>query len=123
MHQEICETAVSGPIVFDAHCFSASADHSDTRQSAIGDSLEKQTRTVGRVHPHLEVKIVNESGRVVERGATGELCTRGYSVMRGGYWGEPAKTNGMRMGCVCAGRERERESEWERKRERERVGG
>jgi acyl-CoA synthetase (AMP-forming)/AMP-acid ligase II len=43
-------------------------------------------------------QIVNDSGRVVERGATGELCTRGYSVMQGGYWGEPGKTAGMRAG-------------------------
>jgi fatty-acyl-CoA synthase len=48
--------------------------------------------TVGRVHPHLEVKLVDpETGRVVPRGAPGELCTRGYSVMLG-YWDEPQKT-------------------------------
>jgi fatty-acyl-CoA synthase len=44
--------------------------------------------TVGRVHPHLEVKIVDPEGRIVPTGVSGELCTRGYSVMRG-YWGEP----------------------------------
>jgi fatty-acyl-CoA synthase len=46
---------------------------------------------VGRIHPHLEVKLVDEAGRVVPRGVTGELCTRGYSVMLG-YWDEPART-------------------------------
>ena len=48
--------------------------------------------TVGRVHPHLEVKIVDENGRVVSRGEPGELCTRGYSVMHG-YWGDVEKTH------------------------------
>ena len=47
--------------------------------------------TVGRVHPHLEVKIIDVAGRIVPRGATGELCTRGYSVMLG-YWDDAAKT-------------------------------
>ena len=48
--------------------------------------------TVGRVHPHVEVKIVDpETGLVLPRGETGELCTRGYSVMLG-YWDEPEKT-------------------------------
>ncbi|MGF6711327.1 acyl-CoA synthetase (AMP-forming)/AMP-acid ligase II [Luteibacter sp. W1I16] len=47
--------------------------------------------TVGRIHPHVEVKIVDETGRVVPRGTTGELLTRGYSVMRG-YWGDEANT-------------------------------
>jgi fatty-acyl-CoA synthase len=46
---------------------------------------------VGQVHPHVEVKIVDGKGRIVPRGAVGELCTRGYSVMRG-YWNDPEKT-------------------------------
>ncbi len=60
-------------------------------QSATDDPLERRVTTVGRVHPHLEVKIVDPSGRVVPRGVPGELCTRGYSVMRG-YWGQPERT-------------------------------
>ena len=60
-------------------------------QSAVDDPFERRVSTVGRVHPHLEVKIVDAAGRVVERGQTGELCTRGYSVMRG-YWEEPERT-------------------------------
>ena len=60
-------------------------------QSGCDDSLEVRVSTVGRVQPHLEVKIVDEAGRIVPRGATGELCTRGYSVMLG-YWDDPERT-------------------------------
>jgi len=55
-------------------------------QSLIGDPLEKQTGTVGKVYPHVEIKVVEpETGRIVPRGEPGEFCTRGYSVMLG-YW-------------------------------------
>lgn len=60
-------------------------------QSSVDDSVERRVSTVGRVHPHVEVKIVDPEGRVVPRGESGELCTRGYSVMRG-YWDDPEKT-------------------------------
>ncbi len=60
-------------------------------QSSVTDRLERRVSTVGRVHPHLEVKIVDEEGEVVPRGVQGELCTRGYSVMRG-YWNDPKQT-------------------------------
>ena len=61
-------------------------------QTAADDSLEHRTATVGRVHPHVEVKVVDpETGLPVPVGTPGELCTRGYSVMIG-YWDEPAKT-------------------------------
>jgi fatty-acyl-CoA synthase len=60
-------------------------------QSAADDPLELRVATVGRVQPHLEVKIVDAEGRVVPRGATGELLTRGYSVMRG-YWADEQRT-------------------------------
>ncbi|CAB3964804.1 MULTISPECIES: AMP-binding protein [Burkholderia] len=60
-------------------------------QSSTDDPLEKRTTTVGRVQPHLEVKIVDPDGRIVPVGATGELCTKGYSVMLG-YWDDEAKT-------------------------------
>ena len=61
-------------------------------QTAIGDPLEKQVATVGRVHPHVEIKIIDpETGRIVSRGSPGEFCTRGYSVMLG-YWGNPEAT-------------------------------
>jgi fatty-acyl-CoA synthase len=61
-------------------------------QTHLNESVERRVSTVGRVHPHAEVKIVDALGRVVPRGATGELCTRGYSVMRG-YWGDPELTD------------------------------
>ncbi|MDI3384197.1 AMP-binding protein [Xenophilus aerolatus] len=61
-------------------------------QSSTDTPLEKRVATVGTVQPHLEVKIVDpESGATVPRGRSGELCTRGYSVMHG-YWGDEAKT-------------------------------
>jgi fatty-acyl-CoA synthase len=60
-------------------------------QSATDDPLERRVSTVGRILPHVEVKVIDLEGRVVPRGERGELCTRGYSVMRG-YWDEAAKT-------------------------------
>jgi fatty-acyl-CoA synthase len=60
-------------------------------QSSVEDPLERRVSTVGRVHPHVEVKIVDAEGRVVPRGTPGELCTRGYPVMLG-YWGDEAQT-------------------------------
>jgi fatty-acyl-CoA synthase len=60
-------------------------------QSATDDPLDRRVSTVGRIHPHVEVKIIDLEGRVVPRGEPGELCTRGYSVMLG-YWDETEKT-------------------------------
>ncbi len=60
-------------------------------QSSMDDPLERRVSTVGRIMPHLEVKIIDERGRIVPRGTRGELCTRGYSVMLG-YWDEAKKT-------------------------------
>jgi len=60
-------------------------------QSAVDDPLERRVSTVGRIHPHVEVKVVDLDGRIVGRGERGELCTRGYSVMLG-YWDEVEKT-------------------------------
>jgi fatty-acyl-CoA synthase len=61
-------------------------------QSAVDDPLDKRVSTVGRIHPHVEIKIVDPtSGFVVPREAAGELCTRGYSVMLG-YWNNPSAT-------------------------------
>ena len=61
-------------------------------QTRPDDDTERRVSTVGRVHPHVEVKIVNpDTGLVLPRGEPGEMCTRGYSVMLG-YWDEPAKT-------------------------------
>jgi fatty-acyl-CoA synthase len=61
-------------------------------QTSVDDPLERQVGTVGRVHPHVEVKVVDPAtGQLTERGAPGELCTRGYSVMRG-YWNDAERT-------------------------------
>jgi fatty-acyl-CoA synthase len=60
-------------------------------QSRHDDPLERRVSTVGRVHPHVQVKIIDTRGRVTPRGVPGELLTRGYSVMRG-YWGDPERT-------------------------------
>ncbi|CBW73675.1 Long-chain-fatty-acid--CoA ligase (EC 6.2.1.3) [Mycetohabitans rhizoxinica HKI 454] len=60
-------------------------------QSAASDPLEKRTTTVGRIQPHLEAKIIDALGNIVPVGQTGELCTKGYSVMQG-YWGDDEKT-------------------------------
>jgi fatty-acyl-CoA synthase len=60
-------------------------------QSGRDDSVERRVSTVGRVMPHVEVKVVDGEGRIVPRGAPGELCTRGYSVMLG-YWDDAEKT-------------------------------
>jgi fatty-acyl-CoA synthase len=60
-------------------------------QTAFDDPLERRVSTVGRAHPHVEIKIVDTDGRIVPVGAPGELCTRGYSVMLG-YWSDPERT-------------------------------
>jgi fatty-acyl-CoA synthase len=60
-------------------------------QSSVEDPVALRVSTIGRVHPHLEVKIVDAEGRIVPRGEKGELLTRGYSVMLG-YWGDEEKT-------------------------------
>ncbi len=61
-------------------------------QNHIDDPLIKRVATVGRIHPHTEVKIVDESGRVTPVGQSGELCTRGYLVMQG-YWNDASRTD------------------------------
>jgi fatty-acyl-CoA synthase len=61
-------------------------------QTSVHDSLEHRVSTVGRVHPHVEIKIVDpETAEIVPRGEAGELQTRGYSVMLG-YWNDPERT-------------------------------
>jgi fatty-acyl-CoA synthase len=60
-------------------------------QSCRDDTLERRVSTVGTIHPHLEVKVVDAEGRVTPRGERGELLTRGYSVMHG-YWDDQDKT-------------------------------
>ena len=62
-------------------------------QTRADDDLDRRTATIGRVHPHVEIKVVDPAtGETVERGQTGEFCTRGYSVMLG-YWEDDEKTH------------------------------
>jgi fatty-acyl-CoA synthase len=72
-------------------CYGMTETSPVSTQTAVDDPLDKRTGTVGRVHPHLEVKIVDEHGHLVPLGTPGELCTRGYSVMLG-YWNDPENT-------------------------------
>ncbi len=72
-------------------CYGMTETSPVSMQSDVDDPLDKRVSTVGRIHPHVEVKIIDELGRIVPRGVSGELCTRGYSVMQG-YWGEPELT-------------------------------
>ncbi len=60
-------------------------------QSDADDPLDRRVATVGRIHPHVEVKVINETGATVPAGEQGELCTRGYSVMQG-YWDDDERT-------------------------------
>jgi fatty-acyl-CoA synthase len=61
-------------------------------QTMTDDPIDKRVGTVGQVHPHVEIKIIDpETGEIVPRGAPGEFCTRGYSVMTG-YWNDPERT-------------------------------
>ena len=60
-------------------------------QSGLDDPIERRVSTVGRIQPHIEVKIVDAAGQVVPLGTSGELCTRGYCVMRG-YWEDQERT-------------------------------
>ena len=60
-------------------------------QTTTDDPVERRVSTVGRVHPHVEVKIVDTEGRIVPCGTAGEFCTRGYSVMSG-YWNDEERT-------------------------------
>jgi fatty-acyl-CoA synthase len=72
-------------------CYGMTETSPVSTQSAFDDPLDKRVGTVGRVHPHVEVKIEDpETGAVVPRGTAGELCTRGYSVMLGYYRNEDA---------------------------------
>ncbi len=75
-------------------CYGMTETSPVSTQTSPADALEKKVGTVGRVHPHVEVKIVDpESGGIVPRGQSGELCTRGYSVMLG-YWENETATYG-----------------------------
>ena len=74
-------------------CYGMTETSPVSTQTSADDDMERRVSTVGRVHPHVEIKVIDpETGLVLPRGNHGELCTRGYSVMLG-YWNEPDKTS------------------------------
>ena len=92
-----CPEPVMRRVISDMHmrdvtiCYGMTETSPVSFQSMPDDDLEKRVSTVGRIHPYVEVKIIDVDGNVLPRGVQGELLTRGYSVMRG-YWGDPEKT-------------------------------
>ena len=93
-----CPIEVMRRVVSEMHMAEVTIAYGMTETSPVSfqtvpdDPLERRVGSVGRIHPHLEAKLVDERGRVVPRGGTGELCTRGYSVMLG-YWDDPVRTH------------------------------
>ena len=93
-----CPIAVMRRVIEQMHmrevtiCYGMTETSPVSFQSQVDDSIDRRVSTVGRVHPHVQVKIIDGEGRVVPRGTTGELCTRGYSVMQG-YWDDPVRTD------------------------------
>jgi fatty-acyl-CoA synthase len=73
------------------NCYGMTETSPVSFQTDIDDTFERRVSTVGRVHPHVQVKVVDSQGRCVPRGVQGEIHTRGYSVMKG-YWEDPVKT-------------------------------
>ena len=93
-----CPVEVMKRVISEMHmtdvtiCYGMTETSPVSTQTRTDDDMERRVATVGRVHPHVEIKVIDpETGLVVPRGRTGELCTRGYSLMLG-YWNEPAKT-------------------------------
>jgi fatty-acyl-CoA synthase len=93
-----CPVEVMKRVVSEMHmaevtiCYGMTETSPVSTQTTADDDMDRRVSTVGRVHPHLEVKVIDpETGLVLGRGQHGELCTRGYSVMLG-YWSEPGKT-------------------------------
>ncbi len=93
-----CPVEVMKRVVSEMHmtevtiCYGMTETSPVSTQTVAEDDMERRVSTVGRVYPHLEIKIVDaETGVIAPIGATGELCTRGYSVMLG-YWDQPDKT-------------------------------
>jgi fatty-acyl-CoA synthase len=74
-------------------CYGMTETSPVSTQTLPDDSLHHRTATVGRAHPHVEIRVADPAtGATLERGATGEFCTRGYSVMTG-YWNDPDRTS------------------------------
>ncbi|KAL4233939.1 hypothetical protein ACF0H5_005595 [Mactra antiquata] len=72
-------------------CYGTTENSPVTFQSSRDDVIEKRVSTVGKAHPHVEAKIIDEEGKLAPVGTVGELCTRGYTTMLG-YWGDEDKT-------------------------------
>ena len=73
-------------------CYGMTETSPVSTQTRVDDAVDKRVGSVGRIHPHVEIKVIDpESGRIVPRGTSGELCTRGYVVMLG-YWNQPEAT-------------------------------
>ncbi|MDR2362351.1 MAG: AMP-binding protein [Prevotellaceae bacterium] len=73
-------------------CYGMTETSPVSTQSFADDDIERRVSTVGKVHPHVEIKIIDEAGNIVPRGVAGEFCTRGYSIMVG-YWNNPEDTD------------------------------
>jgi fatty-acyl-CoA synthase len=73
------------------NCYGMTETSPVSFQTARDDSFERRVSSIGRVHPHVQVKVVDLQGRCVPRGVQGEIHTRGYSVMKG-YWDDPQRT-------------------------------
>jgi fatty-acyl-CoA synthase len=98
MAGSVCPVEVMKRCISDMHMEQVSIAYGMTETSPVScqtradDDLDRRTATIGRAHPHVEIKIVDpDSGGTLERGQTGEFCTRGYSVMLG-YWEDDQKT-------------------------------
>jgi fatty-acyl-CoA synthase len=92
-----CPIEVMKQVVNDMNCSEMIIGYGMTETSPVitlcetDDPMEKQVSTVGRIFPHVEAKVVDEDGRIVAPGVTGELLARGYNVMQG-YWDDPERT-------------------------------
>ncbi|HYY44936.1 MAG TPA: AMP-binding protein, partial [Actinomycetota bacterium] len=94
-----CPVEVMKRVISEMHmeevtiCYGMTETSPVSTQTGADDTLDKRVSTVGRVHPHVEIKIIDpSSGALAPRGVPGELCTRGYSVMLG-YWEDPDRTS------------------------------
>lgn len=92
-----CPVEVMEEVVSEMHmeevaiCYGMTETSPVSTMTSTSDDIAARTQTIGRVMPHLEVKVIDEHGQVVPVGEPGELCTRGYSVMLG-YWGDSEQT-------------------------------
>ncbi len=97
MAGSVCPMEVMKQVIEKMHmeevtiCYGMTETSPVSMQSHVDDAIDKKVSTVGRIHPHISVKVVDPNGDIVPRGDEGELCTKGYSVMRG-YWDDAERT-------------------------------